>query len=498
MVSIPDVRDSDATVSVHFSDFFEVSPDLLEEYGAFNISLVNDLPLFIDPFLLFNSDDPSYRELHDNIIQYLKFLRDKSLLGGIDSGGLKAWYTFSEVEQTWLGYSYVGNKGRGLGNNFATALDINLNTMFHDFGHEKITRGSHLEKLSLFSTGVGRDNISDFTTNLIKEFLLEYTQAFARNYIRPEYRKVVPVAKVRFNYSTETWEGGKYDLPFYDGAFVLLTPKDILTKDEIWISKDDLYNDYDHIVDSIANDQLRFQLNNYFTSLLPANPKEKEIREAIQALIRKFPQYVDHYIRYKEDNGDQAVATSSEKVIETQTLFVQNLYRLVRSLHESTPFYEQSGDTYEEAFARVRFLKDVIENKDGYRIFYLGGKQIKREEDLQLLYRLTWRATISDVNREVNNGRGPVDFKVSRGNKDKTLVEFKLASNTQLKRNLEKQVEIYEKASDTDRSIKVILYFSEAELEKVTRILNELNLRDQPNIVLIDARADNKPSASKA
>jgi hypothetical protein len=31
------------------------------------------------------------------------------------------------------------------------------------------------------------------------------------------------------------------------------------------------------------------------------------------------------------------------------------------------------------------------------------------------------------VNREVNNGRGPVDFKVSEGAADTSLVHFKLA-----------------------------------------------------------------------
>jgi hypothetical protein len=122
----------------------------------------------------------------------------------------------------------------------------------------------------------------------------------------------------------------------------------------------------------------------------------------------------------------------------------------------------------------------------------------KREEDLQILFRLTWFATLSDVNREVNNGRGPVDFKISRGNKDKSLVEFKLASNTQLKRNLETQVAIYERANDTEKSVKVILYFSNQELDKIKTILYELKLENDTNIILIDGRRDNKPSASKA
>lgn len=56
-----------------------------------------------------------------------------------------------------------------------------------------------------------------------------------------------------------------------------------------------------------------------------------------------------------------------------------------------------------------------------------------------------------------SNGRGPVDYKVSMGDRDKTLVEFKLARNTKLKANLNDQVKIYEKANDTKSSITVIL-----------------------------------------
>lgn len=80
---------------------------------------------------------------------------------------------------------------------------------------------------------------------------------------------------------------------------------------------------------------------------------------------------------------------------------------------------------------------------DGYRLFYLNGKPIKKENDLQIMYRLVWFASEYDVNREVNNGRGPADFKISIGSKDSTIVEFKLASNSKIRKNLENQVEIY-------------------------------------------------------
>jgi hypothetical protein len=77
-------------MAVYFSEFFEVDPAILEQHGAFNISLVTDLPLFIDPFLLFNSKNPTYRALHENMIRYLRFLRDKAETPGLPAGLLNA------------------------------------------------------------------------------------------------------------------------------------------------------------------------------------------------------------------------------------------------------------------------------------------------------------------------------------------------------------------------------------------------------------------------
>lgn len=115
-----------------------------------------------------------------------------------------------------------------------------------------------------------------------------------------------------------------------------------------------------------------------------------------------------------------------------------------------------------------------------------------------MFFGLIWYRTEFDVNREVNNGRGPVDFKVSAGSVDKTLIEFKLGSNTGLKRNLEKQVAIYEAANRTRSSVKVIVCYTERDEKRVRDILQSVGLGGEESIVLIDARGDNKPPASKA
>lgn len=272
----------------------------------------------------------------------------------------------------------------------------------------------------------------------------------------------------------------------------------MLTRDDTFINRGDMVGSLQYIAPSVEDAALRFALNQYLSDILPRKKKEMsrtEKEHAATALIAEHPEIIDHYIKYKEDNEEQATSISKQVVQEVKQLFNCQLQELASLLYTRTAFYASAGSSHDEAYARVMFLKSVIEDMDGYRIFYINGKPIRRENDLQIMYRLVWYATEFDVNREVNNGRGPVDFKVSKGARDATLVEFKLASNTKLKKNLSNQVEIYKAANCTDRAIKVILYFTEDEYTKVNGILNDLELQGCPDIVLIDA-IDNKLSAS--
>lgn len=480
---------------MNFSEYFNVEKKYLEDYGALNISLINDLPLFIDPFHLFHSTRAEYKALHDKIIQYVRFLKDKSDQGLIDEGLLLTWFCFPEVKQNWLGYSKTGNEGSGLGMDFAKALNKNLHIIFKDFGSERITKSSHLEKLCLIKEGVGRDNISDFTTNLIKEYLLNYTQAFTRKYLSRKFKKRFNIPRVFFDYETESWASKEFVLPNFFNDYIILTPKNILSRDATWINRDDLFSEFSNISHALPNDALRAQINNYLLKKLPKEPTSEEKKKAIEATLEKYPIIMDYFIKQKERNGNKASSISKYKVRESEIFFIKQLNLLVDSLKSKTGFYDLGYDSYSEAYNRVMYLKQVIENNDGYKYFYIKDKPVRKEEDLKRLFRLTWYATAYDVNSEVNNGRGPVDFKVSMGNFDQTLVEFKLACNSQLKRNLKNQVEIYKKASQTNSAYKVILFFSDDELKKVEKILKELKLNNRKDIILIDA--SKRKSASK-
>ena len=479
-----------------FSEAFGVDTAALDERGAFNPSIVSDMPLFMDPFLLFNSDFPEYQALHRTMMDYLIFLRDHSGQR-LDPGTIASWYAFPEVRQNWLGYTRFGNAGHGLGSRFARSLHRNLGVLFSDFGEETVTRGSHLEKLCLVEPGVGRDSISDFTTNLSKGFLLRYTETFAREHIDRERCAMFNVPKAHFNYETQQWAAGKFFLPRLRHDYVLLTPADLLTRDETWINYPDMVAQFERLPDSIPNEQRRASINRYFRQHLPRKAKATDRVVAVRDTILEFPVLIDQYIRLKEESGEEAEGLSLEKVRATRALLDELVRTIASELQERTAFYGQHWRSYDEALARVHTFRRYVEDQDGWRLLN-GRSGPLREDDVQLFFGLLWCYTDFDVNREPNNGRGPVDFKVSYGAGDKSLIEFKLARNTSLRRNLAHQVEIYEAANRTSQSVKAIICYTREEQARVGRVLRELRLSGDKSIVVINARSDDKPSASIA
>jgi hypothetical protein len=493
------VKSASATsdIRLFFSEHFEVDVTVLEAYGALDINVISDLPVFVDPFLLFHSEKPEYQALHEGILKYLRYLRGRAS-EDLDRGAIKELFMFQEVNENWLGLCLGGNRGSGLGIKFANGLKASLNDIFRDFGNENVTRSSHLEKVCLLQEGVGRDNISDFTTNLIKDFLLEYTQTFAHAHLDSKHCKTFNVPRVRFNYQTEAWQHGQYYLPARGSEFFLLTPIDILTKEDTWISNHDLISGFDRLPNAIPDDQQRSRVNAYFAKQLGLQPKREDHSRAVQRTISAFPELIDHYIRMKEDEGDQAERLSAERVRELKQLLIVTVKEASKQLATTTNFNDLPWDSFEETRQRIIAFKRFIEDQEGYQLLNKEGRVAGNEKDAQLIFYCLWHGSSFDVNREPNNGRGPVDYAISKGSADKTLVEMKLGKNSQLRKNLEHQVPIYEAANNTNKSFKLILCYTATELDRVQRILRELNLHESPNVFVIDARNDNKPSASKA
>lgn len=146
-------------------------------------------------------------------------------------------------------------------------------------------------------------------------------------------------------------------------------------------------------------------------------------------------------------------------------------------------------------------FKHWVEYQRGWEVIHKIDSR-SREKIVQAVMQLAAdgynQNGIWDISRESDAGRGPVDFKVSRG-ADKTIIEVKLSNNSQWLHGYIKQIEEYAKAEQTDKRIYVFI-----DLENTNRSEKLKKIRDQkyndgenpPELFIIDAYC--KPSASKA
>ena len=380
---------------------------------------------------------------------------------------------------------------------FAKKLHRSLHGVFNNFGNEEYGANSHLEKLVILERGVGKDKISDFTANLMIDYLARYTEKFAEKFIGSDLCKKHRINRAVFNYESKLWEPKEYFLPTFNGDYVLLTPKNILARDNTWINRDDLCDrGLDFYMAAADNAEQRLVLNEHLRQQIREyreKPSKAMAKKIIPELLSMNPFLLDLYIKEREDSWDSANKRSELMVAQLEE--IKAFTRIIRAdLDASSDF----ANTYDEAHYFAGVFKNYIESNDGYRVINRHDFEKPCDErTVQDYFGLVLRTSKkSQVDREVNNGRGPVDYKLSRGKDDATLIEMKLASNRKLKKNLENQLDVYKVANDTKKGIVIIVYYTEKEFDRAKEILWDLGLAESPDVYLIDARNDNKKSAS--
>lgn len=221
--------------------------------------------------------------------------------------------------------------------------------------------------------------------------------------------------------------------------------------------------------------------------------------EAFEELTKEYPELYDYYVKLRESDTEE-IKMASLKELNTQVAkIIINSKRIINTFND----HEYSGyeglTAQEEGVNRLKYFKHIIEDCDAYKNFYVDGKCIALENDLQRMFKLVWYGTSFKADFETNNGRGPADVVVSKGQSNQCIIEFKLASNSRLPHVFE-QVSIYEKANNAEGSLIAIFYFTQQEYGKIHRMIKDLGYEENigESIFLIDCRDDNKPSASKA
>jgi hypothetical protein len=155
-----------------------IRPRLTEYHGIFIPQkdlpfaiphLDEDLPLYLDPFLLWKSPSQQDKALHFVIINSFNHL-GALLKNGERDEALEQVILASECDEISLGLSSTG-VGQRIGAKQANAV---LELFERIPVYER--RGfRHVEEIQFYVEGIARDRISDIAANFIKSFLIDFT-----------------------------------------------------------------------------------------------------------------------------------------------------------------------------------------------------------------------------------------------------------------------------------------------------------------------------------
>lgn len=152
-----------------FSQHFSI--DLTEhELDFVDISNEYDTRVYVDPYAIEIQQDIWCEKASNNIrsffLEVLQALRARN-----DARAIFLMSHLTEPKETFLGISSGEPKGRGVGRGQALQLisAIRRSKAF------KTGLLSDLSEMALYVEGIDRDKISDLTTNIIRDLLVEYT-----------------------------------------------------------------------------------------------------------------------------------------------------------------------------------------------------------------------------------------------------------------------------------------------------------------------------------
>ena len=260
--------------------------------------LKEDIPLYVDPFLLWNSHKAEYKALHERLLDFFQLLsyrvrtrdtnRAAQLLAGCE-------------EQRAMGLGYASGTKRG--SNLGPKLIGDIIRSHALVPQLNIGELRHIEELQLVIPGIAEDRISDTACSILKDYFIDFTATQARELdipIRP-FRLGNVYDSVR-----QVWVPAlRAFLPFnpMDDSPILLVPLDLL-RHLPWINYPDYYK------------------TTYAPHVLLADTRRKQVAKAtVLAYNARNYVEVEHYVDDKEKTGSLCHPDSLFKPLWSRALF---------------------------------------------------------------------------------------------------------------------------------------------------------------------------------
>lgn len=424
-------------MNITFREEFNISQEEFEKTNAFDIILNVDTKYFVDPAKIRECTIREFKEagnkietFFNTIILLLRKCRSENDVFWKKANQL---LTFKEIKGTCLGYSTHNINGNSIGPELRTLILKTLKEII-DSGKDSPLI---FELIVLFQDKIAADRISDLMTYILKDEIIEYTQRIAKDF--------------NIELKDSIINKSHFFLPYnkYNNSYILLLPKQILSPLPIVYDFEDL--DYvcqrNQEVKNTINEMVRdlliedykniskeqykyvFTHNSDFADLLIDSYKNAEITEYD---FKNDPSGESRWL-------DDARRNTSGNLLQFTTVEKKDNEIVVKKICKN--------------------FKELIENNKLNELLYVEDKP-RKESYAQLLFfgiaDIYCESNNLSLNKETNNGRGPVDFKFADGYKS-ILVEVKLTSNKKLIHGIETQLPIYMKQEKCDKAIYLVI-----------------------------------------
>lgn len=403
-----------AIVRPRLNDFYNL-PFLQKDVDFAIPFLDEDIPLYLDPFLLWKSNSQQDNGLHNSIVNSFNQLGELYVKGK-EPEARNILVELSECNEVGLGSSKT-RQGKKIGSKTADQILA----LFKDIPAINKQGFQHFEEIQLLVNSISKDRISDISCSLVKSFLIDFTIDQCR-------RLNIPTSKCNilwYNYKKWSFVKEETYLPENPNTKmpILFAPKRWL-RYVPWITYEDYFQNHyisRHIEENDGNlnrvQILNFNRHNYDLIQTYISSKETNSNSLandplfIQIPVLSARRKVDTILKLptgKTDNADK----------KYEDLMVQTLASM---LYPHVDFAQEQCRTESGAQIRdlifynnrsVDFLTDIYEAYDSRQLVI----ELKNVEKIE-------REHINQLNRYLNEQFGRFGIIFTRNKPPKSIFQ---------------------------------------------------------------------------
>ena len=328
---------------MRISEYFELGRNQ-PELDFVDVDIFGDTKLFIDPRAFCSYSTLFTQECRSLVESFFRQVL-AALSEGDEETGLALLGYLKEPNETHLGLSKERAQGRAVGNGLAEKIWESLSKS------KAASSGlvKDLEDTALLIPGIGRDIVSEITTNIIRKPLIEYTQRMCQLYGIPLCGNID--SGCMWNSILRQWESFYTELPRVNGRKLLLVPKIIVRRTLTY----DVGEYYEYAIVEFLRDEELQKVKSPLVHMVKGSPHvtKKDIRSTYgsgkSVAIDKTLEHPDLLDKYRDEKDRVLSPTLSHdtfaKVMGDED---PNLVPLFEELEATEPGRYDAGK-YEKA-----------------------------------------------------------------------------------------------------------------------------------------------------